>query len=314
MKAVALKRKRSSLDLETKYRIIQEVVENKRKYKEVVSMFGLKGLSHVSEIVRNKDRIVKEYQTKTCSERKSLKTTPYKDVENALIDFIRCCNKEGIPVTGPILQEKAKEIASKLGHQHLKGTRGFIQRFRDRNKVIFAKSIRGKASPSLIENGQKLQGFIVPWNNRDDIEEIICSPSFLEDSAEKVPLENKLVSDTSLFKMNGKSGNTDIVNKNVEPDSHSNERNKSDSSSSVGGSTNKTCNDLKPISSKDESTEKKEEKKINLQLVIQSLDNLRLYVNQRNDSDLTDKFHAFESALLYNPIVNYNSITIESKE
>jgi hypothetical protein len=40
-------------------------------------------------------------------------------------------------VNGPILQEKAKQIAAQLGHNDFGGTMAFVDRFKARNKVIF---------------------------------------------------------------------------------------------------------------------------------------------------------------------------------
>jgi hypothetical protein len=145
---MSYKRKRVSIDLETKYKISQEV--EKEKYDDIASRFGLKGKSNVSEIVRKKDKIIEEYEKTTSSQRKSLKTTRYKDVEDGLINFITNCNNQGIPVNGPILQEKAKQIAVQLDHNDFGGTMGFIDRFKARNKVIF-ETIHGEAKSVSME-------------------------------------------------------------------------------------------------------------------------------------------------------------------
>jgi hypothetical protein len=64
---MSYKRKRVSIDLETKYKILQEV-EKKEKYDDIASRFGLKGKSNVSEIVRKKDKIIEEYEKTTSSQ------------------------------------------------------------------------------------------------------------------------------------------------------------------------------------------------------------------------------------------------------
>ena len=44
-----------------------------------------------------------------------------------------------IPVSGPILTIKAKELALKLGHQDFICSSGWLQRFKSRHDIVFRK-------------------------------------------------------------------------------------------------------------------------------------------------------------------------------
>jgi hypothetical protein len=60
------KRKRKSIKLETKYKIIK-LLNEKKPYSEIIERFGdeIKDSSNISKIKKNRESIIREYETST---------------------------------------------------------------------------------------------------------------------------------------------------------------------------------------------------------------------------------------------------------
>ena len=83
---MASKQKRERINLETKYRIIQEV-QKKTRYKEIVDLFGLRSKQNITRILQKKSKIIEAFeQNKNCT-RKSLKSTLFEEIETELKHF-----------------------------------------------------------------------------------------------------------------------------------------------------------------------------------------------------------------------------------
>ena len=54
-----------------------------------------------------------------------------------MFEFFRCCRIKNIPVSGTLLQEKARKIASELKIESFVASNGWLDRFRKRNNITF---------------------------------------------------------------------------------------------------------------------------------------------------------------------------------
>ena len=70
-------------------------------------------------------------------ERKRIHTAVYGDIEEALFTWFKQARSMNIPVSGPILTIKAKELALKLGHREFICCSGWLQRFKSRHDIVF---------------------------------------------------------------------------------------------------------------------------------------------------------------------------------
>jgi hypothetical protein len=140
------KRKRLSISLETKYKIIQDIDKNISN-KVILEKFKneLNDLSNISKIKKNREVIIKEYESSTSSQRKHLKKSKYPNIEKSLFEFVANCNSLGFPLNTLMLKEKANEFAKKLSYTEFVASNGFIDRFKQRNAIIFQK-IHGEAN------------------------------------------------------------------------------------------------------------------------------------------------------------------------
>jgi len=77
---------------------------------------------------------------------KRMKICEYPDIEVSLLNWFIQCRHLNIPINRPILKEKAKFFATKLGHKQFKASQGWLSNWKIRNNVVFRKICGEKAS------------------------------------------------------------------------------------------------------------------------------------------------------------------------
>ena len=126
--------KRKSITLERKMEIFR-AVDSGRKKSDVAREFGLSS-STMSTLFKNKDRITEQYDSaKFDPSRKRFRTAALDDVEEALMKWFRDVRDKNLPVSGPLLKEKAEVFAKSLGHPGFKASNGWLARFKERNNI-----------------------------------------------------------------------------------------------------------------------------------------------------------------------------------
>ena len=75
---------RESIDIEKKYQIIK-LVEKKDKYTTIMKKFNLKNKANISVIVKQKEEIIKAFEERSNSKRKSLSRIYYNLLAYAII-------------------------------------------------------------------------------------------------------------------------------------------------------------------------------------------------------------------------------------
>ena len=81
----------------------------------------------------------------------------YEDVEQALMTWLVQARSLGAPVTGPLLKEKANQLAAQLGQTDFKCSDGWFDRFKARHDVTF-RIVSGEsndAPQAAIDDWQK---------------------------------------------------------------------------------------------------------------------------------------------------------------
>ncbi|GBN80062.1 Tigger transposable element-derived protein 6 [Araneus ventricosus] len=78
-------------------------------------------------------------------------------MNEAVLEWFKTVRAKKIPVSGPMIQHKAKELADALGIENFSASNGWLDRFRIRNNITF-RSLCGEAAdvdPSLCEDWQE---------------------------------------------------------------------------------------------------------------------------------------------------------------
>lgn len=73
------------------------------------------------------------------SRRKRVRTGKDVDVEKALVEWVKNARQQDIPISGPILTEKAKYLATQMNKPDFTPTNGWLDRWKDRNNIVYKK-------------------------------------------------------------------------------------------------------------------------------------------------------------------------------
>ena len=126
--------KRKNVSIETKIQALQELTSGVKSKSQVAKEYGVPP-STLSTWIKNKDTIL---QTDTgAPRRKRVRTSKHSDVESALILWFKDKRSQNIPLSGPMLQQKAIDLAKSLGVDDFVGGSGWLDRFKKRFDISF---------------------------------------------------------------------------------------------------------------------------------------------------------------------------------
>lgn len=104
--------KRRKLTLEGKKRIIDAAAGNVSRV-ELAKRFGVPRTTIVG-ILNAKDSIEKTIECGDNTKRSRIKPTRHYELERAILTWFKQVRSQNVPVTGQLLQEKAKQLANEL--------------------------------------------------------------------------------------------------------------------------------------------------------------------------------------------------------
>jgi hypothetical protein len=153
------KRKRVVLTIADKVKIIQ-MLDDFVSYSVITKKFGI-GKSTVGDIKKNREKIL-QFQRETIEmgmsrKAKSMKLSVDKKLDQALYVWFRQKRMEGVPVSGPILCEKAVELSGILnGETDFTASKGWEWRFSQRHGIR-QLSVQGE---KLSSDGEQAELFV----------------------------------------------------------------------------------------------------------------------------------------------------------
>lgn len=136
--------KRKAVSLETKSNILQD---SRRGFKvsALVKKYEL-AQSTISTILKaGSTALLKAGSSGHADERKRVREPLYTDVEEALYQWFLSIRAQNVPISGPILATKAKNLAFLLGRPNFEPGGGWIQRFKERHGIVY-KNVVGEAA------------------------------------------------------------------------------------------------------------------------------------------------------------------------
>ena len=141
--SMSTKRKRSVLSVKDKQIIISRL-DKGEKGTNLALEFGI-SKQQISDIRKNKDKILKftdNIETSEGLKRKSLKLANDKRLDQALYTWFIQQRSTGTPISGPLLQEKAKHFSLQLhengespDHESFKASTGWLNKFKNRHGI-----------------------------------------------------------------------------------------------------------------------------------------------------------------------------------
>ena len=141
--SMSTKRKRSVLSIKDKQIIISRL-EKGEKGTNLALEFGI-SKQQISDIRKNKDKILKftdNIETSAGLKRKSLKLANDERLDQALYTWFIQQRSTGTPISGQLLQEKAKHFSLQLhengespDHESFKASNGWLNKFKNRHGI-----------------------------------------------------------------------------------------------------------------------------------------------------------------------------------
>jgi hypothetical protein len=134
--------KRKQFTIEEKANLIFRL-KNGEKNSDLANELGV-GHSTISNIWKARDKIEQMFQNEKLSVKK-LRNCTHMDLDTVLLRWFKNQRNLCIPINGPILQQKANELAEGLGKHNFNCSTGWIQRFRSRHNIVFS-TISGESN------------------------------------------------------------------------------------------------------------------------------------------------------------------------
>ena len=134
---------KNSLTLCKKIEIIRAVEGGLHTRAYLAKEYGV-AKSTVSDIIKKKEKIMEAFELSSFRpERKRLRTSSYADVEESLLCWLEQAKSMAIPITGPAVQVKGRELALLMGHPDFVCSKGWLYRFKARHGIMFRQLMCG---------------------------------------------------------------------------------------------------------------------------------------------------------------------------
>ncbi|KAL2082547.1 hypothetical protein ACEWY4_022365 [Coilia grayii] len=129
------KLRRMELTLTDKVNLIKEAESTKMTRQQLGEKFGI-GKTTVTDIIKKKDQYLKQFEENADGSRQRVKTTTkFKDVSALVWTWFQQAQAKNIPVSGPMVQEKALAITMDSGVYDFKASNGWLDSWRSRYAV-----------------------------------------------------------------------------------------------------------------------------------------------------------------------------------
>lgn len=139
-------KKRRLLKITTKLAIFRAIDEGRQK-KDVAVTFGIPP-STLTSILKNRGK-TEETVYRGCTNKKT-RAVKYEDLDKGIFDWLMEGRARNIPISGPILQQKAREIALKMGINNFQASNGWLQKFKNRWNLATLKMCGEEAGVSNV--------------------------------------------------------------------------------------------------------------------------------------------------------------------
>ena len=129
MASVATKRRAENKSYKIKYKALKEL-EKGTPHKDVASLFGVPK-NTLSTWKKNKGKIFEKYNSGLISKR--VKPEKYEELtQTKLRIMFLILQSENVPISGPMLKEKALEFAGELNIEGFQASEGWLEKWKKR--------------------------------------------------------------------------------------------------------------------------------------------------------------------------------------
>ena len=93
--------------------------------------------STLHTFIKDEKKIRAEFESNRDSKRRVIRTSPFHELEKAVIKWFNIVREQKIAVSGPMVREKALEYAKEMGLNNFAASDGWLDRFKKRENLDF---------------------------------------------------------------------------------------------------------------------------------------------------------------------------------
>ncbi|UYV80666.1 hypothetical protein LAZ67_19001323 [Cordylochernes scorpioides] len=131
-----------TLTLAEKIAAIKEVEMGMKKKSDIAKDFGIPR-NTLSTYLKNKEKILRS-ESECDKGRKRLREPGNPDLDKCVLKWFKQARDKKIPVSGHLIRSKAEQFATEMGKTDFKASSGWLDGFKERNKISF-KTICGES-------------------------------------------------------------------------------------------------------------------------------------------------------------------------
>nr|XP_002735421.1 PREDICTED: tigger transposable element-derived protein 6-like [Saccoglossus kowalevskii] len=129
------KRRRVELTLADKVKLMKDSESTNLTRQQLGQKYGI-GKSTVTDIIKKKADYMKQFENNIDGSRQRIKTSSkFEEINGLVWTWFQQARAKHIPISGPMLQEKALSFASELGVQDFKASNGWLESWRGRYSI-----------------------------------------------------------------------------------------------------------------------------------------------------------------------------------
>lgn len=132
------KRKLNVLSLSDKLKIVN-AFESGKSRNQILCEFGLAESTYY-RIIKSKE-LIKSQCAEGNENIKRSRLCMFPDVEKCLLEWIKQTLDKNVPINGPLLKQKFKDFATKLGITNSSASNGWLEGFKKRHGISFMKTV-----------------------------------------------------------------------------------------------------------------------------------------------------------------------------
>lgn len=141
-------KRHNTLSLIDKVKLIEMRDKDNVPVKDLISRFKC-GKTQVYDTLKNKDAIWEEWLSGKSNHLRRRRVTGNEDINNAVYDWFIEARAKHFPLSGPIIQARALQIAAKLGKHDFKASNGWLDSFKQRYYIVWNEICNKRTSKDL---------------------------------------------------------------------------------------------------------------------------------------------------------------------
>ena len=155
----SVKRKRKDFTVSETVQVIQYKKENPNASVWAIAEKFDYRKSQIQSILAKRTEMLDEYNANKNALAKRVRASQTQNIDEATYEWYQKARIKDIPVTGPMLQEKAKRASEELGDSEFTASNGWLDRFKKRFKIS-SKVIGGEAGGFREETARVLTEYL----------------------------------------------------------------------------------------------------------------------------------------------------------